>query len=45
MFRRRKTLQSRDRESGLAFSWRVPLSSGGSFALAMFLVVLGALVF
>lgn len=43
MFRRRKTLQHRDRESGLAFSWRVPLSSGGSFAMAFLLVGLGAL--
>ena len=43
MFRRRSTLESRDRESGLAFSWRVPLSSAGSMALAVFLVGLGAL--
>ena len=40
MFRRRSTLESRDRESGLVFSWRVPLSSAGSMALAVFLEVL-----
>ena len=44
MFRRRKVLQHRDRESGLAFSWRVPLSSGGSMFAAFTLVALGAVV-
>lgn len=43
MFRRRSTLQHRDRESGLAFSWRLPLSSGGSLFAAFVLVGLGAL--
>ncbi|GAA5483763.1 hypothetical protein [Haloferula sargassicola] len=38
MFRRRSTLQRRDRDSGLAFNWRVPVSSIGSFLVA-FLVV------
>lgn len=38
MFRGRKTLQRRDRESGLSFSWRLPVSSSGSFLLATILV-------
>lgn len=40
MFRRRSTLQRVDRESGLAFAWRLPLSSTGSFVLAVILVAL-----
>lgn len=43
MLRRRYTLEDRDRESGLAFSWRVPLSSLRSLILAFLLVGLAAL--
>jgi len=38
MFRSRSKLQKRDRESGLAFNWRVPVSSTGMFVLAFLLV-------
>ena len=43
MFRSRSRLQKKDRESGLAFNWRVPVSSTGMFILA-FLLVSGAAV-
>lgn len=42
MFRGRRQLQRRDRESGLAFSWRVPVSSTGSFVVAFLMVALVA---
>lgn len=38
MFRGRSKLQRRDQESGLVFSWRVPLTSTSSFVVAMLLV-------
>ena len=38
MFRRRSTLQKQDHDSGLAFSWRVPVSSTMSFVVAFLLV-------
>lgn len=38
MFRGRRQLQRRDRESGLAFNWRVPVSSTGSFMVALLLI-------
>ncbi|MEP4079641.1 hypothetical protein [Haloferula sp.] len=38
MFRTRSKLQRRDQESGLIFSWRVPLTSTASFVVAMLLV-------
>ncbi|BCX49598.1 hypothetical protein HAHE_35060 [Haloferula helveola] len=38
MFRGRKKLQRRDQESGLAFNWRVPVSSTMSFVTALVLV-------
>ncbi len=38
MFRGRRQLQRRDRESGLAFNWRVPVSSTGSFVVAFLLI-------
>lgn len=40
MIRNRSKLARRDRESGLTFSWRQPLSSGGSFLLAVVVVSL-----
>lgn len=40
MFRVRSRLQRRDQESGLVFSWRVPLTSTASFVVAMLLVAL-----
>lgn len=40
MFRGRRQLQRRDQEAGLGFNWRVPISSAGSFLLAMFVVAL-----
>jgi hypothetical protein len=42
MFRSRSSLQRKDRESGLAFNWRVPVSSTGMFFLAFVLVSGGA---
>lgn len=42
MFRGRRQLQRRDRESGLAFNWRVPVSSAGSLFAAVVLVALVA---
>lgn len=38
MFRARSKLQRRDQESGLVFSWRVPLTSTASFTVAVLLV-------
>ena len=38
MFRSRSSLQKKDRESGLAFNWRVPVSSAGTLVLAVVLV-------
>lgn len=38
MFRKRSKLQRRDQESGLVFSWRVPLTSMASFVVAVLLV-------
>lgn len=38
MFRARSKLQRRDQDSGLVFSWRVPLTSAASFVVAMLLV-------
>ena len=43
MFRSRKNLQREDRESGLAFSWRFPMSTTGSSFAAFVLVSLCAL--
>lgn len=40
MFRGRRQLQRRDRDAGLGFNWRLPVSSAGSFLLALFLVTL-----
>ncbi|MBB5350034.1 hypothetical protein HNR46_000255 [Haloferula luteola] len=44
MFRRRITLQKRDRESGLGFNWRVPVSNTMSFLVAFFLVGSAAVI-
>lgn len=41
MFRGRRQLQRRDEASGLAFNWRLPVSTAGSFALAFVIVALG----
>lgn len=40
MFRGRRQLQRRDREAGLGFNWHLPVSSAGSFLLALLLVTL-----
>lgn len=39
MFRARSKLQRRDQESGLVFSWRVPVTSSASFVVAILMVV------
>lgn len=38
MLRRRSTLQKRDRDSGLGFNWRVPVSSATSLFVALLVV-------
>ena len=45
IFRRLKKLRERDRALGLVFSWRLPLSSRGSFWLSLFLVSILAVIF
>ena len=40
MFRGRRQLQRRDREAGLGFNWHLPVSSAGSFLLALLVVTL-----
>ena len=45
IFRQLKKLRERDRASGLVFSWRLPLSSRGSFWLSLCLVSILAVVF
>jgi len=44
MFRTRSKLQRQDQESGLVFSWRVPLTSTASFVVAVLLVGLVSVV-